>query len=281
MVDSGKKSGLMPVLLSLLVSGILLGVVIERAPLLALFSDKTASTAPNRDTRGLGPAKSTVAPGSAPAASSVVGLVRVPNVTCWTATVAQQAIEGAGLNFVSHAAANATVPKDVVYRTDPAAGRDLPLGSVVKVTVSTGPPQASGRVMPVPVSSACSPRDISFRSHHIRIHNASNAENSSARRTSGNQAQRQEQHADDRPDRRAVPRRIGGIDQSGDDWPAYQPAIEQKPKQDSRRRAEVPRTRPKDDQGKEAGRHQGQAEHPADQPEPNPARMVAHSENDG
>ena len=70
---------------------------------------------------------------------SPVALVTIPNVTCMTPLVAQQAIEGAGFKFVGSFVANPSYPKDTVFKTQPGAGQ-APQGSEVTAFISTGPP---------------------------------------------------------------------------------------------------------------------------------------------
>jgi hypothetical protein len=57
-----------------------------------------------------------------------------------TATVAQQAIEGAGFKFAGSFVANPSYANGVVFKTQPVAGQ-APVGTEVTAFVSTGPPQ--------------------------------------------------------------------------------------------------------------------------------------------
>lgn len=131
-----KKFPLVPVLLGVLLVGLLTGAVVERDPLIKLVAGKSAA-APNT-----GGVTSSASPSASPTPSPTptpVTLVAIPNVTCMTAAVAQQAIEGAGFKFAGSFVANASYPRDTVFKTQPVPG-DAPQGSEVTAFVSTGPP---------------------------------------------------------------------------------------------------------------------------------------------
>jgi serine/threonine-protein kinase len=76
--------------------------------------------------------------------------VDVPSVAGLTAAAAQEAIEDAELVFVRAEEPSDDVAKDLVTKTDPAAGTAVPPGSDVTVYISTGPssltvPNVAGR----------------------------------------------------------------------------------------------------------------------------------------
>ena len=76
---------------------------------------------------------------AAPTVTPTPVLVAVPNVTCMTPLVAQQAIEGAGFKFVGSFVQNQFYPSGTVFRTQPLRGGQAPQGSEVTAFVSTGP----------------------------------------------------------------------------------------------------------------------------------------------
>lgn len=130
-----KKFPLIPVVLGALLIGVIAGVVIERDPLMQLTGLKATSA-----TSGLpstGPTKTTPTPTPTPTPAPI--LAEVPNVTCMTPLVAQQAIEKAGFRFVGSFVANPFYPKDVVFKSQPLALGQAPKGSDVTAFVSTGP----------------------------------------------------------------------------------------------------------------------------------------------
>ena len=133
-----KKFPLIPVVLGALLIGVIAGVVIEREPLLQLTGLKaTSATSPLPSTG----ATKTPSPAPAPTATPTPTPIfaEVPNVTCMTPLVAQQAIEKAGFRFVGSFVANAFYPKDVVFKSQPLGLGMAPKGSDVTAFVSTGP----------------------------------------------------------------------------------------------------------------------------------------------
>ena len=134
-----KKFPLVPVVLGVLLIGVLAGAVIERDPLMQLTGLKaTSATSALPSTGAKTPAPtSTPAPSPTPIVAPI--LAQVPNVTCMTPLVAQQAIEKAGFRFVGSFVANPFYPKDTVFKTQPLALGQAPKGSDVTAFVSTGP----------------------------------------------------------------------------------------------------------------------------------------------
>jgi hypothetical protein len=135
-----RKFPLVPVLLGVLLIGVLTGAVIERDPLMQLVAGKGASNqvAPNTGASSKPAASSSATP--TPTPTPTPALATIPNVSCMTAAVAQQAIEGAGFKFAGSFVANPSYANGVVFKTEPVAGQ-APLGTEVTAFVSTGPPQ--------------------------------------------------------------------------------------------------------------------------------------------
>jgi hypothetical protein len=130
--------------LGVLLIGVLAGAVVERDPLLKLVAGKTsapivpntggkASTSPSASVASSVTATATVTTTAAPI------LAQIPNVTCMTAAVAQQAIEDAGFRFAGNFVANAAYASGVVFKTQPVPGQ-APQGTEVTAFISTGPP---------------------------------------------------------------------------------------------------------------------------------------------
>ena len=133
-----KKFPLIPVLLAVLLIGVIAGVVIERDPLMKLTGLK--ATAATSGLPSTGPTKTPApTPTPSPSPTPTPVLAQVPNVTCMTPLVAQQAIEKAGFRFVGSFVANPFYPKDVVFKSQPLALGQAPKGSDVTAFVSTGP----------------------------------------------------------------------------------------------------------------------------------------------
>ena len=125
-------------LLGVLLIGVLAGAVIERDPLMQLTGLKaTASTSALPSTGATTTPTPTPTPSPTPTVAPI--LVEVPNVTCMTPLVAQQAIEKAGFRFVGSFVANQFYPRDVVFKSQPLALGQAPRGSDVTAFVSTGP----------------------------------------------------------------------------------------------------------------------------------------------
>ena len=137
-----KKFPLVPVLLGVLLVGVLAGAVIERDPLMQLVGGKSAADQEAPNTGATRSAVPTQQPTPTPTPTPVT-LVTIPNVTCMTAAVAQQAIEGAGFKFAGSFVANPSYLRDTVFKTQPLAGSQAPQGSEVTAFVSTGPPQGT------------------------------------------------------------------------------------------------------------------------------------------
>jgi len=118
------------------------GAVIERDPLMQLVAGKSASNqaAPNTGATSKPTASTTPTPTPTPSPTPTPVLATIPNVSCMTAAVAQQAIEGAGFKFAGSFVANPSYANGVVFKTQPVAGQ-APLGTEVTAFVSTGPPQ--------------------------------------------------------------------------------------------------------------------------------------------
>ena len=137
-----RKFPLVPVLLAVLLIGVLTGAVIERDPLMQLVAGKSASNqaAPNTGATGKPTASTTPTPTPTPSPTPTPVLATIPNVSCMTAAVAQQAIEGAGFKFAGSFVANPSYANGVVFKTQPVAGQ-APVGTEVTAFVSTGPPQ--------------------------------------------------------------------------------------------------------------------------------------------
>ena len=74
------------------------------------------------------------------AVSQGTGSVAVPALAGLTRDAAAAALDDAGLEARYLQAASASVPEGSVVSQDPAAGLQIPVGSVVAVTLSTGPP---------------------------------------------------------------------------------------------------------------------------------------------
>jgi hypothetical protein len=137
-----RKFPLVPVLLGVLLIGVLTGAVIERDPLMQLVAGKSASNqaAPNTGASSKPTPSSSATPTPTPSPTPTPVLATIPNVSCMTAAVAQQAIEGAGFKFAGSFVANPSYANGVVFKTQPVAGQ-APLGTEVTAFVSTGPPQ--------------------------------------------------------------------------------------------------------------------------------------------
>lgn len=136
-----KKFPLVPVLLGVLAIGVLAGAVIERDPLIQLVAGKSGANqaAPNTGAAA-GSASPSASATPSPTPTPAPILVQIPNVSCMTAAVAQQAIEGAGFKFAGSFVANAAYPRDTVFKTQPLGGGLAPQGSEITAFVSTGPP---------------------------------------------------------------------------------------------------------------------------------------------
>jgi PASTA domain len=137
-----RKFPLVPVVLGVLLIGLLAGAVIERDPLMQLVVGKSAATqaAPNTGTSKPTASNNLPTPSPTPTPTPTpLALVTIPNVTCMTPLVAQQAIEGAGFKFVGSFVANPSYPKDTVFKTQPGPDQ-APQGSEVTAFISTGPP---------------------------------------------------------------------------------------------------------------------------------------------
>ena len=137
-----KKFPFVPVLLGVLLIGLLAGAVIERDPLMQLTGLKAAATTSALPSTGATKAP-TPSPTPSPTPTVAPILVEVPNVTCMTPLVAQQAIEKAGFRFVGSFVANPFYPRDVVFKTQPLGPGQAPKGSDVTAFVSTGPPSGT------------------------------------------------------------------------------------------------------------------------------------------
>ena len=135
-----RKFPLVPVLLGVLLIGVLMGAVIERDPLMRLVAGKSASNQTAANTGGSSKPASSPTPTPTPSPTPTPVLATIPNVSCMTAAVAQQAIEGAGFKFAGSFVANPSYANGVVFKTQPVAGQ-APLGTEVTAFVSTGPPQ--------------------------------------------------------------------------------------------------------------------------------------------
>jgi len=141
-----RKFPLVPVLLGVLLIGLLTGAVIERDPLMQLVAGKSASNQAAPNTGGgskpttSNSAAPTPTPTPTPSPTPTPVLATIPNVSCMTAAVAQQAIEGAGFKFAGSFVANPSYANGVVFKTQPVAGQ-APVGTEVTAFVSTGPPQ--------------------------------------------------------------------------------------------------------------------------------------------
>ena len=135
-----RKFSLVPVLLAVLLIGVLTGAVIERDPLMQLIAGKNATNQTAANTGGSSKPASSPTPTPTPSPTPTPVLATIPNVTCMTAAVAQQAIEGAGFKFAGSFVANPSYANGVVFKTQPVAGQ-APLGIEVTAFVSTGPPQ--------------------------------------------------------------------------------------------------------------------------------------------
>jgi len=135
-----KKFPLVPVLLGVLLLGVLAGAFVERDPLMQAVGLKpTAATSGLPSTAATKTAAPTATPAPTPTPIVAPILVEVPNVTCMTPLVAQQAIEKAGFTFRGSFVANAFYPKDTVFKSQPVALGQAPKGSDVTAFVSTGP----------------------------------------------------------------------------------------------------------------------------------------------
>jgi hypothetical protein len=135
-----RKFPLVPVLLAVLLIGVLTGAVIERDPLMQLVAGKSASNQAAPNTGGSSKPASSPTPTPTPSPTPTPVLATIPNVSCMTAAVAQQAIQAAGFKFAGSFVANPSYANGVVFRTEPVAGQ-APLGTEVTAFVSTGPPQ--------------------------------------------------------------------------------------------------------------------------------------------
>jgi hypothetical protein len=134
-----KKFPLILVLLGVLLIGVLAGAVIERDPLMQLTGLKATSATSALPSTGAKTPAPTPTPTPSPTPTVAPLLAEVPNVTCMTPLVAQQAIEKAGFRFVGSFVANPFYPKDTVFKTQPLALRQAARGSDVTAFVSTGP----------------------------------------------------------------------------------------------------------------------------------------------
>jgi hypothetical protein len=138
-----RKFPVVPAVVGLLLLGFLTAAVIERDPLIQLVSGKsTEQTNPNTGSAQSGkPSASTPSASPTPSPSPSPTLVAIPNVSCMTASAAQQTIEAAGFKFSGSFVSNPSYPKDVVFKTQPLATEMAPQGSEVAAFISTGPPQ--------------------------------------------------------------------------------------------------------------------------------------------
>jgi hypothetical protein len=136
-----KKFPLVPVLVGVLALGILVGMVVERDPLMKLIGFKSPGdqVAPNTGSPSPSPSPSPSISPSAPPVVQVV-LATVPDVTCLSPLAAQQAIEGAGFKFSGSFVPNSAYLNGTVFKTQPLALGQAPKGSEVIAFVSTGPP---------------------------------------------------------------------------------------------------------------------------------------------
>jgi hypothetical protein len=135
-----RKFPVVPAVVGLLLLGFLTAAVIERDPLIQLVSGKTTQqTNPNTGSAQTG--KASASPTPSPSPTPAPTLVAIPNVTCMTASAAQQTIESAGFKFSGSFVSNPSYPKDVVFKTQPLATGMAPQGSEVTAFISTGPPQ--------------------------------------------------------------------------------------------------------------------------------------------
>ena len=79
-----------------------------------------------------------------------IGDTQVPDVIGRSQAEAQQMAEKAGLKISVLPRADEKAPANTVFRTDPAPNSSVKKDSIVKIYVSTGPPQNKSRVAPPP-----------------------------------------------------------------------------------------------------------------------------------
>jgi len=136
-----RKFPLIPVIAGVFLLGLLTAAVIERDPLMQIVTGKpTAQVAPNtgNSVKGSGNSSPTPTPTPTPSPTPAPELVTIPNVSCMTASVAQQTLEAAGFKFSGSFVSNPAYPKDVVFKTQPLPGQ-APKGTEVTAFISTGP----------------------------------------------------------------------------------------------------------------------------------------------
>ena len=156
-----KKFPLIPVVLGALLIGALAGAFVERDPIMQITGLKPAATTSGLPSTGATTPTPAPAPAPSPTPTPTPIFAEVPNVTCMTALVAQQAIEKAGFRFVGSFVQNSFYAKDVVFKTDPLALGQAPKGSDVTAFVSTGPaPGAVQRLSPCLYIFRSLPSDI-------------------------------------------------------------------------------------------------------------------------
>ena len=133
-----RKFPLVPVLIGLLAIALIGTALVERDPLMQLVGLKSASPAATVKPSAQ-PTKTSATVSAAPTLTPAPLLVAIPNVTCMTPLVAQQAIELAGFKFVGSFVQNQFYPSGTVFKTQPLGGGQAPQGSEVTAFVSTGP----------------------------------------------------------------------------------------------------------------------------------------------
>ena len=135
-----RKFPLVPVLLALLAIALIGTAIVERDPLMQLVGLKSPVASPAATVKPSAEATKTSATVSAaPTLTPAPLLLAVPNVTCMTPLVAQQAIVLAGFKFVGSFVQNQFYPSGTVFKTQPLGGGQAPEGSEVTAFVSTGP----------------------------------------------------------------------------------------------------------------------------------------------
>lgn len=139
-----RKLPVVSIILALLALAILGTAAVEHQPIsrfvAQLINGPTPTLPPSPPPSHPPSTPASPTPSPSPSPSPIAALVQVPNVSCMTASVAQQVIENAGFRFAGTFVANAFYQKDVVFKTQPLGGGQAPQGTEITAFISTGAP---------------------------------------------------------------------------------------------------------------------------------------------
>src|SRR5216684_3092535 len=97
----------------------------------------------------------------------------------------------------------------------------------------------------------------------------------------GDQGDGKKDHRGDGPERGSATVRIRCRNQRRDDGTSQEPAVEEEAEEERPGGSRIAGLRAEHHEGEQAGARQGEADESAANPEPQPARMIAHPQDDG